>query len=1123
LRELFAALDDDPRLVAECLVRPLLTDRLLRNRYARDSRFHDAVRDEAEAALALHANDPAAIQTLGGDYTETVWRRVEDEQQRAELEAQSRRHRVLALGAEQWRDAVARLALSHAVDLRLDDVGDDPGGLLRRIPTGTLSVLQEENDRFLATAVLSIGSDRLRIAALAWAKRSVADWWDEEGRHETESSPGTQAVAAPAAGYRLPQLREGGCTADTWTELWYAPRARIGHTVVWTGSEMIVWGGCDNYVTLNTGGRYDPATDTWIPTSRSAGAASPRWNQTAVWTGTEMIVWGGESDVAVLNTGGRYDPVANGWSATSVAGEVPSPRQNHAAVWTGAEMIVWGGEAGATDLNTGGRYDPVADAWTETSTRVGVPSPRSGPTAVWTGAEMIVWGGTQVITPLRTGGRYDPATDGWTPTSSGPGVPSAREDHTAIWTGDEMIVWGGKTGSLKQKTGGRFDPAADAWTATSTGAGVPSPRDRHSAVWTGTEMIVWGGIGDDSQAYTHSGGRYDPLTDSWSATSTEAPVPVGRADHQAVWTGSEMVVWGGISLTNYEETGGRYDPATDSWVATALGAEVPIRRYDHTAIWTGSEMIVWGGWRRYGPLDSGGRYDPATDSWTATSIGVGLPEARQGHSAVWTGTEMIVWGGARYGQRLGSSGRYAPATDSWAEVPPGVGLEQGRLGQTAVWTGAEMIVWGGEVASRVTANTGARYDPPNNRWSATSTTYGVPRRREEHSAVWTGEELIVWGGRDYPGAGEASGGRYDPSTDLWSETSEGTGVPDPRYQHLAVWTGREMIVWGGTNFPTSLNDGGRYDPRTDSWTATSTGAGVPPPGFSAAAVWTGEEMIVWGTDLDGTGGRYDPWTDSWTATSTSTGMPPGRRDPTAVWTGTQAIFWGGTRHVPLNGGGLYCACEGETVSVWYPDADGDGLGVDTTGVPFCEQPGGHVAAFGDCDDRYASCTSVCTDADADGMPACAPDCDDTNPYCTTDCTDADLDGYCVTHDCDERNADTHPGAEEVNDGLDNQCPGDPGHSVIDEISGVCGFLDPANLDAFSWPAQAGATGYEVARSPRSRLDSQCVVLQTSATAWIDTEPVPAGVCFHYLVRATQPHLGSWGTYGSGNERIGVCP
>jgi hypothetical protein len=56
-----------------------------------------------------------------------------------------------------------------------------------------------------------------------------------------------------------------------------------------------------------------------------------------------------------------------------------------------------------------------------------------------------------------------------------------------------------------------------------------------------------------------------------------------------------------------------------------------------------------------------------------------------------------------------------------------------------------------------------------------------------------------------------------PCTDQW-------GLRAPlmltREVPTAVWTGTEMIVWGGTNAPT--NTGGRYNPSTDSWTATST-------------------------------------------------------------------------------------------------------------------------------------------------------------------------------------------------------------------------------------------------------------------------------------------------------------
>jgi hypothetical protein len=64
--------------------------------------------------------------------------------------------------------------------------------------------------------------------------------------------------------YQLPVIASpsGGCIDDTWTatSTTNAPDGRDGHTAVWTGSEMIVWGGY-NGTYFNTGGRYNPGTD----------------------------------------------------------------------------------------------------------------------------------------------------------------------------------------------------------------------------------------------------------------------------------------------------------------------------------------------------------------------------------------------------------------------------------------------------------------------------------------------------------------------------------------------------------------------------------------------------------------------------------------------------------------------------------------------------------------------------------------------------------------------------------------------------------------------------------------------------------------------------------------------
>src|SRR5205823_3065258 len=245
-------------------------------------------------------------------------------------------------------------------------------------------------------------------------------------------------IAALSANYTLPVIASpsGGCTDDTWTatSLANAPAGRINHTVVWTGSEMIVWGGGNFNTNVNTGGRYNPVTDSWTATS-TTNAPAGRQVHTAVWTGSQMIVWGGSPDsgFSYLNTGGRYDPITDSWTATTLS-NAPAAREYHTAVWTGSEMIVWGGWSGGSNyLNTGGRYNPSTNSWTATSL-ADAPASRAFHAAVWTGSQMIVWGGYGNSGSFNTGGRYDPSTDNWTATSTS-GAPVGRVNDTALLTG----------------------------------------------------------------------------------------------------------------------------------------------------------------------------------------------------------------------------------------------------------------------------------------------------------------------------------------------------------------------------------------------------------------------------------------------------------------------------------------------------------------------------------------------------------------------------------------------------------------------------------------------------------------------------------------------------------------
>ena len=888
LQQRFDALGNDARRIAECMVRPYLVQKRLREAYARDARQHGALRETAEAALS-QLDDPGALAASGAqdlrltlvlrqersDTKRSHPKRATDEIGEIELDPE-------AFAAEAARLSPARIGRGAPYDA----------------PQSSQPRLRETETGFVYEHELAHTDTHIDLRRVSWSKQGFDIWWDAQRMH--------WAAALPQASIPLdlPQIHGKAmdlskAAADNW-RVERTPEGRTEHSVVWTGSEMIIWGGYSGS-RLDTGGRYNPVNDTWIMTSASS-APTARSDHSAVWTGSEMIVWGGfGNDYAFLATGGRYNPLSDAWTATPTSG-APSARSYHTAVWTGSEMIVWGGYA-ENPFNTGARYNPVSNAWTAISTN-GAPSARDLHTAIWSGSEMIIWGGTSADgSILDTGGRYNPAGNVWTATPSY-GAPSARRQHTAVWTGSEMIVWGGDDGVIGFDTGARYNPASDIWIATSTNA-APTARASHTAIWTGSEMIVWGGLGSNL-ASLDTGARYNPASNTWTSLRTFG-APSARAYHTAVWTGSEMIVWGGADPWSIVHTGARYNPASETWNATATNG-APSPRDAHTAVWTGSEMIVWGGrdmisWDMAGglPLDTGGRYDPASDTWLPTST-INVPSAREVHTAIWTGKEMIVWGGIQMGTSLDTGGRYNPANDVWLATSSN-SAPSARSNHTAIWTGSEMIVWGGARQDATTFDTGGRYDPVSNVWFATPTS-GAPQARAGQTAIWTGSEMIVWGGGNINGVLD-TGSRYDPTRGIWTATPT-IGAPAARSDHTAVWTGSEMIVWGGSSGP-ALDSGGRYDPASNSWTATSS-AGAPSGRYSHSAVWTGSEMIVWGGGDDhgrlNSGARYNPANGTWTATSTH-GAPTVRDRHTAIWTGDTMIVWGG-------------CCSFNSMGVYYP-------------------------------------------------------------------------------------------------------------------------------------------------------------------------------------------------------------
>jgi hypothetical protein len=186
---------------------------------------------------------------------------------------------------------------------------------------------------------------------------------------------------------------------------------------------------------------------------------------------------------------------------------------------------------------------------------------------------------------------------------------------------------------------------------------------------------------------------------------------------------------------------------------------------------------------------------------------------------VWTGRELIVAGGStENGKVLRDGAAYFPATNKWRRLPT---MPQPRSGSTLVWDGREVLFLGGnEGGFGLPDRTGLAYSPTASRWRVLP---AMHYRRKGFAAVWTGRDVLVWGGLSgQPGhwTAPARGEAYDPATGRWLLMP--VGPLHSRMVTAAVWTGRQLIVWGGfiehPGSTTEFLDGAAFTPSP------------PPPG-----------------------------------------------------------------------------------------------------------------------------------------------------------------------------------------------------------------------------------------------------------------------------------------------------
>jgi N-acetylneuraminic acid mutarotase len=343
-----------------------------------------------------------------------------------------------------------------------------------------------------------------------------------------------------------------------------APTARLRACAAWTGKEMFVWGGVNgegNFV--NSGGAYDPTTDTWRGVNTN-GAPSPRELATCVAMDGGVFVWSGADGTTLYDDGAVWDPASNTWSGISNSNK-PSPRIRGIGLWTGERVLLWGGKKlDGTQERSGALFDPVANAWKPVATSA-APERSKEQGWAWTGAFLYTFGSRddaeiQVASEFH---RYDPASNAWAPVLAD-GAPSPRSNPFVVWTGTHLLVWGGlDSNRVGLNDGASFDPAASSWAPMSA---VQPPSGRGIVVrsgwtaWTGDRMLVAGGVGSDVVAMELA--LYDPKADpdlAWGQAIAWEPLNPHELG-VGVWSGKELIVWGGSDGSSFTTSGVRWMP-----------------------------------------------------------------------------------------------------------------------------------------------------------------------------------------------------------------------------------------------------------------------------------------------------------------------------------------------------------------------------------------------------------------------------------------------------------------------------------------------------------------------------------------------------------------------------------
>lgn len=350
---------------------------------------------------------------------------------------------------------------------------------------------------------------------------------------------------------------------------------------------------------------------------------------------------------------------------------------------------------------------------------------------------------------------------------------TGRRAFASVEMGDKIGYMSGFASSGNDPGNGLiYDTVGNTYVSIPSYPGTLSTRLDNKIIWTGTELITFGGLNFQTTTRVRGEGfRYNPSTDSAWTQISSTNAPTARNGANIVWTGTEMLVWGGdchsgtycssSQRSQIAQSGARYNPSTNSWTTMSttnapynagesMSSSLSSQTTKGIGVWSGSEFISVSNNGNTNVLIK--KYNPSSNSWTnltAPSFSIKLSS-----KYVWTGSKLIIFS-QRDSASISYGGIYDYSADSWTEIVPDTTLGSPHVSlaaikdSEAVWTGTEVILIGGGMNNcegfSAGRYKGVRYNPTSGKWNLLNNV-NAPFGQHGSQANWINGKLYVYGG-----------------------------------------------------------------------------------------------------------------------------------------------------------------------------------------------------------------------------------------------------------------------------------------------------------------------------------------------------------------------------------------